>query len=137
MDLTSRRLDVTGPAEFEGAFKALRGEPNVAMLVLPSPYFAAQRGKLIELAARYRLPACYEFRTYVAEGGLMSYGPNINAMFARAASYVDRILRGANPGDLPIEQPSKFELVINLKAAKSIGLAIPQSMLVRADEVIR
>ena len=134
--LASRRLDVAGPDEFEGAFKALSRERHVAMLVLPSPYLSAHRAELIELAARYRLPACYEFRAYVAEGGLMSYGPNINAMFARAATYVDRILRGSKPGDLPIEQPSKFELVINLKTARTLAVAVPQALLARADEVI-
>ncbi len=108
-----------------------------AILVLPSPYFEVQRTRLIELAARYALPACYELRSYVQDGGLMSYGPNIDAMFARSASYVDRILKGANPGDLAIEQPAKFELVINLKTAKALGLTIPSSLLLRADEVIQ
>ena len=87
------------------------------MHVLPSPYFDAQRAQLIEAAAHHQLPACYEFRNYVQDGGLMSYGPSINEMFGRAAGYVDRILKGAKPGDLPIERPTKFELVINLKTA--------------------
>jgi ABC-type uncharacterized transport system substrate-binding protein len=137
LGLTSRTLDVAGPAEFENAFKVARSERMGAMLVLPSPYFEAQHSRLIELAARYRLPACYELRSYVQDGGLMSYGPSIDAMFARSASYVDRILKGANPGDLAIEQPTKFELVINLKTAKALGLTIPQALLLRADEVIQ
>jgi len=137
MELKFRRLNVATPEEFEAAFKALRNEAASAMLVLPSPYFSARRAQLIELAARHHVPACYEFRAYVEDGGLMSYGPDINAMFVRAASYVDRIMRGSKPGDLPIEQPSKFELVINLKTAKTLGLAIPQALLIRADEVIQ
>jgi len=137
LGLTSRTLDVAGPAEFENAFSVARSERMGAILVLPSPYLEVQRTRLIELAARYGLPACYELRSYVQDGGLMSYGPNIDAMFARSASYVDRILKGANPGDLAIEQPAKFELVINLKTAKALGLTIPSSLLLRADEVIQ
>ena len=137
LGLTSRTLDVAGPAEFENAFSVARSERMGAILVLPSPYFEVQHTRLIELAARYALPACYELRSYVRDGGLMSYGPNIDAMFARSASYVDRILKGASPGDLAIEQPSKFELVINLKTAKALGLTIPSSLLLRADEVIQ
>jgi len=137
LGLVAHRLNVTGPAEFEDAFKKATNERAGAILVLPSPYFDAQHARLIELAARYRLPACYEFRNYVRDGGLMSYGPSIDAMFARAASYVDRILKGANPGDLAIERPTKFELVINLKTAKALGLTISQSLLLRADEVIQ
>jgi putative tryptophan/tyrosine transport system substrate-binding protein len=137
LGLTARMLNVTGPAEFENAFKVARSERAGAILVLPSPYFDAQHARLIELAARYRLPACYEFRNYVRDGGLMSYGTSIDAMFARSASYVDRILKGANPGDLAIEQPTKFELVINLNTAKALALTIPQSLLLRADEVIQ
>ena len=108
-----------------------------AIQVLPSPFFDAQRGRLIEFAARYRLPAFYEFRNYVQDGGLMSYGPSINEMYARSASYVDRILKGANPGDLAIERPARFELVINLKTAAALGITIPQALLLRADEVIQ
>ena len=137
LGLAARPLNVAGPAEFENAFKVARSERADAILVLPSPYFDAQHARLIELAARYHLPACYEFRNYVRDGGLMSYGPSIDAMFTRAASYVDRILKGANPGDLAIERPTKFELVINLKTAKALGLSIPQSLLLRADEVIQ
>jgi putative ABC transport system substrate-binding protein len=137
LGLTTRTLKVAEVAELENAFKAAQSERVGAIQVLPSPFFNAQRARLIELAARYRLPAFYEFRNYVQDGGLMSYGPSINEMYGRAASYVDRILKGANPGDLAIERPTKFELVINLKTAKALGLTIPQSLLLRADEVIQ
>jgi putative ABC transport system substrate-binding protein len=104
--------------------------------VLPSPFFNADRHLLVNLAARYRLPAMYEFREYVQDGGLMSYGVSLPDMYRRAAGYVDRILKGAHAGDLPIEQPTKFELVLNLKTAKALGLTIPPSLLQRADQVI-
>ena len=136
LGLTVRTLKVAEAAEFENAFKTARSERAGAIQVLPSPYFAAERARLAELAARYRLPAVYEFRNYVEDGGLMSYGPSIDEMFHRTASYVDRILKGAKPGDLPIERPTKFELVINLKTAKALGLTIPPSVLGRADQVI-
>jgi len=135
--LTVRTFSVAGVAEFENAFKVARSERAGAIHILPSPYFDTYHARLIELAAQYRLPACYEFSNYVQDGGLMSYGPSINEMFGRAASYVDRILKGANPGDLAIERPAKFELVINMKTAKALGLTIPQSLLLRADEVIQ
>lgn len=137
LDLTARTLTVTGVGEFESAFRTARSERAGAVAVLPGPYFDAHRRRLIDLAVRHRLPAIYEFRNYVDDGGLMSYGPSINDMFRRIASYVDRILKGARPRDLPIEQASKFELVINLKTAKALGLTMPPSLLARADEVIR
>jgi putative ABC transport system substrate-binding protein len=137
LGLTTRTLSVAGVAEFENAFKVARSERAGAIHVLPSPYFNAQRARLIKLAAQYRLPAFYEFSNYVQDGGLMSYGPNISEMFGRTASYVDRILKGANPGDLPIERPTRFEFVINLKTAAALGLIIPPSLLQRADEVIQ
>ena len=137
LGLTVRTISVAGVAEFENAFMVARSERAGAIHVLPSPYFDVQHTRLIELAAQYRLPACYEFRNYVQDGGLMSYGPSINEMYGRAASYVDRILKGARPGDLAIERPTRYELVINLKTAKALGIAIPQSLLLRADEVIQ
>ena len=97
--------------------------------------FFTERRRLVDLAAKNRLPAVYERRDFVDAGGLMAYGPNFADLFRRAATYVDKILKGAKPADLPVEQPTKFELVINLKTAKALGLTIPQSVLGRADEV--
>ena len=106
------------------------------MYVLPSPAFNRHRGDLAELAVKHRLPGIYEDDGYVQAGGLMSYGPDFGDLYRRSASYVDRIFKGAKPGELPIEQPTKFELVINLKTAKALGLTIPPSLLQRADQVI-
>jgi len=136
LGLKSRVLEVSEVATYEGAFRTARDDRAQAMLVLPSPFFNTHRRALIALAASYRLPAFYEFKDYVQEGGLMAYGPNLADMWRRAASYVDRILKGAKPGDLPIERPTKFELVFNLKTAKALGLTIPPAVLARADEVI-
>jgi putative tryptophan/tyrosine transport system substrate-binding protein len=133
------KLDVINiglPADIPAAFEAAkRGRPG-ALIVLPSPMFYGERRRLAELAVRHRLPAIYETKAYVEAGGLASYGPSFPDMYRRAATYVDKILKGAEPGDLPMEQPTKFELVINLKAAKALGLTIPPSLLGRADEVI-
>src|SRR5207249_6896490 len=136
-DFSVRSFKVGGPVEYESPFRAAQSERIGAIQVLPSPYFNIHRRQLIELAAKYRLPAIYEFKDYVQDGGLMSYGPDINPMFRRAASYVDRILKGAKPGDLPVERPSTFELAINLKTAKALGLTVPQSVLGRADHVLQ
>ena len=108
----------------------------IGMTIAASPMFTANATRLVELVQRTGLPAVYEARVLVDRGGLMSYGPNINEAFRRAASYADRILRGAKPADLPIERPSRFELVINLKTAKALGVEVPPSLLARADEVI-
>jgi ABC-type uncharacterized transport system substrate-binding protein len=137
LGLTAQILEVSEVSDFEGAFRTARDDGAQALLVLPSPSFNAHRRVLIDLAASYRLPAVYEFKEYVQDGGLISYGPSIPDMYRRAASYVDRILKGAKPGDLPIERPAKFELVINLKTAKALGLMIPPTLLFQADEVIR
>lgn len=107
-----------------------------AVMVYANPFMATQRPRLAELAARYRLPTMHDFSSYVEAGGLVSYGAKLPDLYRRAALYVDRILKGAKPGDLPIEQPTKFELVINLKTARALGLAIPPSLLLRADQVI-
>jgi putative ABC transport system substrate-binding protein len=134
------KLDVINiglPADIPAAFEAAkRGRPG-ALIVLPSPMFYGERRRLAELAVRHRLPAIYEGKAYVEAGGLASYGPSFPDMYRRAATYVDKILKGAEPGDLPMEQPTKFELVINLKTAKALGLTIPPSLLGRADEVIQ
>ena len=108
-----------------------------ALTVLTSNMFVTERRRLVDLAAKNRLPAVYNVREFVDAGGLMSYGPDLADLYRRAATYVDKILKGAKPADLPVEQPTKFELVINLKTAKALGLTIPQSVLGRADEVIQ
>ena len=125
---------IQGPNDFDSASKAVPGTDG--LLFLESPLFTTHRARLAELAARSRLPAIYGQREYVEVGGLMSYGTHFKDLYRRAAWYVDKILKGAKPGDLPVEQPTNFELVINLKTAKALGLTIPQSLLQRADQVI-
>jgi putative ABC transport system substrate-binding protein len=129
-------LEARGPNEFDGAFAAMAKERVGALLVVTDPMLVLHRTRLADLAARSRLPAAYGTRESVEAGGLMSYGPSLSDLWRRAATYVDKILKGAKPADLPVEQPTKFELVINVKAAKALGLTIPQSMFIRADEVI-
>jgi len=125
------------PSEFDRAFSAIARSGAKAVVVLPDPMFLANRQQLVELTNRSRLPAIYMETGFVAAGGLISYGPNFTELFRRAAAYVDKILKGAKPGDLPVEQPTKFEVVINLKTAKQIGVTIPPNVLARADKVIR
>jgi putative ABC transport system substrate-binding protein len=129
--------DIGTPADIAGVFEAIERRRAEVLLVLPSPMFLAERRRLAELAARHRLPAVYETRDFVDAGGLMSYGPSFPDMWRRAATYVDKILKGAKPGDLPMEQPTKFEFVINLKTAKALGLTIPPPVLARADHLIQ
>ena len=136
LGVNARSIEVRQPSEFERAFRAARVGRAQAIHVLPSPFFNTHRRTLIKLAETNRLPALYEFRQYVEDGGFMSYGVDIRDMYRRSASFVDRILKGARPGELPIERPTKFELVINLKTAKALGLTIPPSLLLRADHVI-
>jgi putative tryptophan/tyrosine transport system substrate-binding protein len=124
------------PTEFDRVFSAIARSGAKAVVVLPDPMFLANRQQLVELTNRSRLPAIYMETGFVAVGGLISYGPNFTELFRRAAAYVDKILKGAKPGDLPVEQPTKFELSINLKAAAAIGVTVPTSILLRADEVI-
>ena len=124
-------------AEIEAAISALAREPAGGVIAMSDGFTVVHRDLIIALAARYRLPAAYPFRFFVADGGLISYGVDLRDMQRRAAIYVDRILKGAKPGDLPIEQSTQFEFVVNLKTAKALGLTIPQSILLRADEVIR
>jgi len=129
-------LEARGPSEFDGAFAAMAKERVGALLVLSDAMLNSHRTRLADLAARSRLPAAYGVRESVEAGGLMSYGPSFLDLFRRSAAYVDKILKGAKPADLPVEQPTKFELVINLKTAKALGLPIPPSLLQRADKVI-
>jgi putative ABC transport system substrate-binding protein len=129
-------VEARGPGDFDRAFSDMTRARAGALTVLPSGMFIGERRRLVDLAAKHRLPAVYQSRESVDAGGLMSYGPNFSDLFRRAATYVDKILKGAKPGDLPVEQPTKFELVINMKTAKALGLTIPQSVLWRADEVI-
>ena len=122
--------------DLDGAFRSAKAGRADGVHVLPSPFFNRHRGRLAELAATHRLPAIYETREYVEAGGLMSYGPDFPAMYRRAATYVDRILKGATPATLPIEQPTTFQLVINARTAKALGLTIPPSVLARTDRLI-
>ena len=130
-------LKVGHSDELGAAFAEAQKNSAEGLIVFGSAFVFAHRTRLVELAARHRLPTIYDQRQFVvSSGGLMSYGPNIHDLFRRSATYVDKILKGAKPGDLPIEQPTKFELVINLKTAKALGLTIPPSVLARAHEVI-
>jgi ABC-type uncharacterized transport system substrate-binding protein len=130
-------LDVLGPKDIETAFRAAIKPHADALLVLASAVLTDHRTEIVNLALKSRLPVIYFSGVYLEAGGLMSYGPSLPDVSRRAATYVDKILKGAKPGDLPVEQPTKFELVINLKAAKQIGLTIPPNVLARADKVIK
>jgi putative ABC transport system substrate-binding protein len=144
-DVAARALGVRlqlvesrGPEDFDRAFSDMTRARAGALTVLPTGnMFFSERRRLVDLAAKNRLPAVYPWRNFVDVGGLIAYGPNLADLYRRAAIYVDKILKGAKPGDLPVEQPTKFELVINLKTAKALGLTIPPSLLGRADEVIQ
>lgn len=129
-------LEARNSQEIDGAFAAMTSERPGALLVLPDVIFLSQRRQLTELATKKRLPAVYGVREYAEAGGLMAYGANYIDLVRRAAIFVDKILKGARPGDLPVEQPTRFELVINLRAAKAIRLTIPPSLLQRADQII-
>jgi putative tryptophan/tyrosine transport system substrate-binding protein len=129
-------VEAGGPADFDRAFLDMTKAHAGALTVLPSPMFFNERRRLVDLAAKHRLPAVYPWREGADAGGIMVYGPSIADLYRRAVTYVDKILKGAKPGDLPIEQPTKFDLVINLKTAKTLGLAISPSLLQRADQVI-
>jgi putative ABC transport system substrate-binding protein len=136
LSITLQSREVRGPNDFEGAFAAMTRERPEALLTLDDPLVFQYQTSIVDFAAKKRLPAMHAFRESVEVGGLMAYSANLPDMFRRAAMFVDKILKGAKPADLPIEQPSKFELVINLKTAKALGLRIPPSLLQRADQVI-
>jgi len=125
-----------GPQDFEKVFGAIAGKRPEALMTTADPLIASYRRRIVDFAAKHRLPSMYPTRDFVIAGGLMFYGGSIAEMYRRGAAYVDRILKGTKPADLPVEQPIKFDMVINLKTAKSLGMSIPQSLLLRADEVI-
>ncbi len=134
--LSLQNLGVRDPAEFDSVFQVVRAGQVEALIVTAQPFLLGHRAQILDLVARSRLPAMYTFRSFVDAGGLMSYAPSLADLFRRAASYVDKILKGANPATLPVEQPTKFELVINLKTAQALGLTIPPTLRLRADHII-
>jgi putative ABC transport system substrate-binding protein len=134
--LQMQSVAVRSAAEFDGAFSAMSHERAEGVLILSTPLFIAAAGRLADLALAHRLPTIFGPRVHAEAGGLLSFGPDRTDLFRRAAGYVDRILKGAKPADLPVEQASKFELVINLKTANALGLSIPPSLLQRADQVL-
>ncbi len=136
LSVTPFAADVHNAAEMEGVIEQFARASDGALLVLPDLFTATNRQSIITLAARHRLPTVYPARYFVASGGLMSYGIELLETYRQAASYVDRILKGERPSDLPVQQPTKFEFVINLKTAKALGLTLPPQLLARADEVI-
>src|SRR5262249_29885505 len=127
-------VEVRSPRDLENAFQETVNGRNTALMVIPSPSFHLQ--SLVDLARRHRLPTTSVFPHYGEAGLLMNYGPNLYGLYRHAATYVDKILKGAKPGDLPVQRPARFELIINLKTAKGIGLTIPRSLMLRADHVI-
>ena len=137
LGLELQLLQAGSAAEIDLAFAAMVREHATALFVVPESLFIAHRASLAELAAKHRLPTMHGVRENVDAGGLLAYGPSLSAQARRAATFVDKILKGAKPGELPIEQPTQFELVINMKTARALGLTIPQSVLLRADEVIQ
>jgi putative tryptophan/tyrosine transport system substrate-binding protein len=130
-------VEVRGSHELDQAFSTIRSVPADALLVLLDPLFMQQRARLVELTTTSRLPAMYGLREDVEMGALMAYGPSFPDLFRRAATYVDKILKGAKPGDLPVEQPTKYELLLNLKTAQALGITLPPALLILADEVMR
>jgi putative ABC transport system substrate-binding protein len=137
LGITIVSVQLSEGGDTDRAFAEIRRAPAEAVTVLSDPVIVARRAEIAELAARYRVPAIYALREWVEDGGLISYATSLNDQWRRAARYVDKILKGAKPADLPMEQPSKFELIINMKTAKALGLAIPPAVLARADEVIQ
>jgi len=138
LGITVRSVEIRGLDDFEPAFATMvRERADGVVLVSAGPVAFTRRRHIVGLAAQAKLPAVYGLREWVDDGGLMSYGPSLIDLWRRSATFVDKILRGAKPGDLPVEQPTKFELVINVRTAKALGLTVPQSLLLRADEVIQ
>jgi putative ABC transport system substrate-binding protein len=137
LDLVALRVVASTPAQFGAAVEQIVRQRSQAVVVTADGMYLAERAKLQALMQATRLPVAYGWREHVAAGGLLSYGADIAAAYRHAAKYVDKIFKGAKPSDLPVEQPTKFELVINLKTAKALGLTAPQSLLLRADEVIQ
>ncbi len=135
--ITLLSLTAPGPEAVETAFATMVRERVRGLMILPDAVFFGQRGRITDLAAQGRLPAIYDQKAYVDAGGLMAYGPSFADLNRRAATFVDKILKGAKPADLPVEQPTRFELVINLKTAKALGLTVPRSILIRADQLIQ
>ena len=135
--LTIQPMGVRESEDFDAAFFTMSRERPDALVMTTDPLTLSNQKRVIEFNATHRIPAMYERDSHVREGGLMSYGPSFDEVYRRVAVYVDKILKGANPGDLPIEQPTKFELVVNAKTARALGITIPQSLLLRADEVIQ
>jgi putative ABC transport system substrate-binding protein len=134
--ITVQPLGVREPEDFESAFAAMEREPPDAILMVSDALTTLNRMRVIEFAAAHRLPTIFEREDFVRDGGLMSYGPDQGEIFERAASLIDRIFKGAKPAELPLEQPTRFRFVINLKTAAALGLTIPPTLLARADEVI-
>jgi putative tryptophan/tyrosine transport system substrate-binding protein len=130
-------VDVGDSQQFEKGFGAIVAARAEALIMVSDRALLTHRARIVDFAVKHRLPALFPYREFVEAGGLVSYAPSYLAMFRRTAAYVDKILRGAKPADLPVEQPTKFELVINLKTAKALGLTIPQSLLLRADQAIQ
>ncbi|MFL6798745.1 MAG: ABC transporter substrate-binding protein, partial [Xanthobacteraceae bacterium] len=136
LGLRLQSVQISAGASLENKFEKGTNERAQALIVVTDALLYSHRGRIVALAAANRLPAMYFFRQFVEEGGLMSYAPSDTDLFRRAAAYVDRVLKGANPRDMPIVQPTKFELVINLRTARTLGLDLPPALLTRADDVI-
>ena len=136
MNVQFAKAAIADAPEIERAVKAMDGEPSGGLLVMPDSFTLSHQETIVASAARHRVPAIYAFRAFPASGGLMSYGMDMISVYRDAATYADRILRGDKPGDLPVQAPTRFELIINLKTAKTLGLEIPPTLLARADEVI-
>jgi putative ABC transport system substrate-binding protein len=136
LDVSLHLQSVSDPDQFDSAFATLVAARAQALVVVVDPLTVRFRGQIVELATQHRLPAMYGFREFVDSGGLMAYGVSVPHLCGRAATYMDKILKGAKPSDLPVEQPTKFELVINLKTAKALGISVPDKLIALADEVI-